>query len=313
MADQTRAWTPDEVDLVEAVAEQTRTALATAHVTQREHAIATQLQAALQPAPPGAVPGLALAEHYLPALDEAEIGGDFYDVFSTDKGVTYLAVGDLSGKGLAAAAQVATVRNMLRFALYQASYNGHSVARPLMSLNRTLADHGLLTGFATLFVGRYDGASGTLTYANAGQEPGLLWRAATGHIEELAATGPVLGMAESGDFDERTVTLTHGDVLAVFTDGLTEAGPNRRELLGVAGVAALLQGIAGARPADQPAPEAARATVTRLIADVDTYAHGGVRDDVCLLVGVVENSRGVQEGVSGNVGPGRADRNEGRV
>ncbi len=270
-----RAWTPDEVALVEQVATLTRTALETARVTRREHTIAQQLQAALQPPLPGGVPGLELADYYRPALEEAGVGGDFSDVFPADKGVTFLVVGDLSGKGLAAASQVATVRNMLRFALF----NGRSVAGPVNRLNRTLTTNDLLTGFATLFVGRYDAHSQTLAYVNCGQEAGLVRRAATGAVETLTPTGPVLGGFGEAEFQEETVALATGDALALYTDGLSESGPTRTELLNGDGVAELLQ--------RQPAVADARQIVAQLIAGVDSYAQGGVRDDQCLLVGIV--------------------------
>ncbi len=277
MTDGPRAWTPDEVSLVEAVLTRTRTAVEAARVHQREHRIAEQLAQALQPATPAAVPGLDLAEYYRPALEDQGVGGDFSDVFSTDKGVTFLVVGDLSGKGLAAASQVAMVRHMLRFALY----NGRTVAGPVASLNATLADNSLLSGFSTLFVGRYDAGARALTYVNCGQDAGLVLRAATGETEPLPPTGPILGAIGGASYTEQTVTLRAGDVLALYTDGLTEAGPTRTALLTGDGVADLLRQQVGIRDAQQ--------IVARLMDGVDAYAGRGVRDDQCLLVAVVRD------------------------
>ena len=189
MADEPREWTAGEVALVETVAAQTRAAVDAASLRWRERNIAAQLQEALRPAVPGDVPGLALQEHYRAALSESEIGGDFYDVFTIVKGCHALVVGDVSGKGLAAATQVAAVRHMLRYALLS---NTQTLAEAVTTLNRTLAENGLLTGFATLFVGAYDSGARTLNYVNCGQEPGLLWRAAIGAVEYLPPTGPIL-------------------------------------------------------------------------------------------------------------------------
>ncbi len=155
------------------ISERKAAAWASSAALRHEHTIATQLQEALQPGLPGAVPGLALTAHYEAALAEAGVGGDFYDVFALDKGRTALVVGDLSGKGLAAAAQVATVRNMLRAFLYSKP----TVAEAATDLNRVLAENNLLSGFATLFVGAYDAGARTLAYANCGQEPALVPRA----------------------------------------------------------------------------------------------------------------------------------------
>jgi len=279
MAHGPRAWTADDVALVETVATQTQSALEAVRVRRREHAIAEQLAQALQPDTPPSVPGMKLAEYYRPALEDQGVGGDFSDVFSNDKGVTFLVVGDLSGKGLAAASQVAMVRHMLRFALY----NGRTVVGPVASLNKTLADHELLTGFSTLFVGRYDAGASTLTYVNCGQDAGIVLRGASGAIESLPPTGPVLGAISMAVYTEETVSLERGDVLALYTDGLTEAGPSRTVLLTGEGVANLLRGQAGLTDPG--------AIVERIMAGVDAYAGQGVRDDQCVLVGVVTGSR----------------------
>lgn len=244
-----------------------------ARISEREHKIAEQLQEALQPAVPSQVPGLELADYYQPALEEAGVGGDFVDVFAADKGVTFLVVGDLSGKGLAAASQVAVVRNMLRFALY----NGRTLAGPVTTLSETLVGNDLLAGFATLFVGRYDASSRLLSYVNCGQDAAQIRRAATGQVEDLAPTGAVLGGFSDADFTESSAQLEPGDILAIFTDGLTEAGPDRASLLTADGVAAFLR---------RSPTDSAQAVVSYLIQEVDRYAENGIRDDQCLLVGI---------------------------
>jgi len=250
-------------------------------LAERERNIATQLQAALTPIVPAHIPGMVLSKHYEAALTEAAVGGDFYDVFPIEKGCTALVVGDLAGKGLAAAAQVATVRNMLRYGLYRA----RTLVGALEGLNALLVEQGLLSGFATLFVGAYESGLGTLTYVNAGQEPALVRRAATGQVESLSPTGPVVGIDENAVFTEVTIRLAPGDALAIFTDGLTEVGPSRREMLGVEGVAALM---AQSSEEGENAAEQAETVVLWLVAGVDAASRGGVaRDDMCVLVGVV--------------------------
>jgi len=277
MADGPRKWTSDELAVAEHVALLTRSSVESARVQEREHRIASRLQDALQPAIPDHVPGLKLAQFYHPGLEEAEVGGDFADCFSVDKGLTYLIVGDLSGKGLAAAAQVAIVRNMLRFALY----NDPDLAQSINTLNRTLADNNMIAGFATLFVGRYDGCERTLRYVNCAQEPGLVRRAA-GQMEMLPPTGSVLGTLSEAVFAEQEISLDLGDCLAIFTDGLTEAGPIRSQLLGITGVSDIFKSI----------PDVSNPTkvVSTMVEKVNIFAQGGVRDDVCVLVAVVTAS-----------------------
>jgi GAF domain-containing protein len=119
MSGSPREWTDDDIALIEVVASHMRAAVELANVQQREHRIATELQSALQPSVPNGIPNLKIASQMRPALDEASVGGDFFDVFPLDKTLYAIVVGDVSGKGLAAATQHATVRNMLRSFLYQ--------------------------------------------------------------------------------------------------------------------------------------------------------------------------------------------------
>ena len=278
MAETPREWTAEEVAFVEQVATETREAVAAVRRHERERNISQQLQAALQPPPPSDLPGLALESFYRPALDEAGVGGDGFDVFQVEKNCSALCVFDLSGKGLSAAAAVATVRNMMRFALY----NSPSVAQALTTLNQTLVQHDLIQGFATLFLGVYDHGAGTIRYVNCGQEPGLIWRAATGEVEQMDPTGPVLGGFEGGVFIERMVTLRPGDVIALFTDGLTEVGATSKTLLEIDGVSSILRACCG----DSRQTNTPKFVVDSLIAGVDRFASGGARDDIALLVGV---------------------------
>ena len=252
---------------------------------QREHIIANQLQDALQRPLPNMTSGMAVRQHYEAALsEEAGVGGDFYDVFALEEGCTALVVGDVSGKGLKAAAQVATVRNMLRAFLYSKP----TVAEAINNLNQTLAENNLLEGFATLFVGVYDSEAQLLKYVNCGQEPALLRRAATSMVEYLNPTGSILGCLVGELFREMTVTLAFGDALAIFSDGVTEVGPSRLEMLGVHGVSTLLETAVHTNNRVDAA-SVADALVLRIIAGVDAAAAGGVtRDDVCLLIAVVE-------------------------
>ncbi|HEY3331550.1 MAG TPA: PAS domain S-box protein [Capsulimonadaceae bacterium] len=272
---QPRDWTYDEVLIVENAATMTRTAIEAALLQQKEHTIAQQLQAALQPAVPHHVPGLDLAHYYRAALDEAGVGGDFSDVFSVGENITYLVVGDLAGKGLAAASQVATVRNMLRFALYSEA----TLAEAVTKLNHTLSAHGLLSGFATLFVGRFDRALKTLSYVNCGQDPALVFRENQVLAHSLPPTGTVLGIVAHAQYDERSVNLQEGDVVVIYTDGFSEAGPTRSELLQMEGITRIVVGMASVK--------SPQSVVSQLVAGVTEHTRGGALDDQCLLVGIV--------------------------
>ena len=247
---------------------------------QREQTIASQLQSALQPDSPRSVPGLKLSRYYAAALPEAGVGGDFYDIYPLENGGTALVVGDLSGKGLAAAAQVATLRNMLRAFLYTRV----SVAEAVSELNNVLEKNGLLTGFATIFVGVYKNQ--TLTYCNCGQEPALIRRFPDRRVEQLLPTGPIVGVMPGAHYSEASVRLYSGDAIAIFSDGLTECGPVRTAMLEIDGVIRLF-GEAVPEESEKSTEQIADALNLMLIHGVDRFAEGGVRDDVVLVVGVV--------------------------
>lgn len=243
-------------------------------VLDRERHIAEVLKTALQPELPRIVPGLDLAFFFKAALEEASIGGDFADVFSLDHERTALVVGDLSGKGLAAASQVATVRNMLRSFLYSEP----TLVQAVTKLNRIVVQQDLLTGFVTLFVASYRADDRHLQFVSCGHEPGLVRRAATGQVEELAPTGTILGADEDAVYQEQVVRLSSNDALLLYTDGLTEAGRSFREFLGVDGMIDLFT-----------ASQATDATslVTEIVGGVQEHAHQSLRDDACLLAAVV--------------------------
>ncbi len=242
-----------------------------AQIAEREHRIAQQLQDALQPPLPGDVPGLAAGKFTRPALEEAQVGGDFYDLFPLDKERYALVLGDVSGKGLAAAQQLALIRNSLRTTLYLS----HSPAQAASALNQIVTAHDLLVGFVTAFVGVYDAGTGGITYCSCGHEPGLI-RRASGTTEEMETTGPPLGVAESARYEEKAVTLSSGDTLLLYTDGLSEAGPSRRDLLGTGGLTRLF----GALPAGPEVQTQAEA----LVAEVAAFSEGVFHDDVAVLL-----------------------------
>lgn len=203
---------------------------------------------------------------------------DFHDVFALDKGLFALVVGDVNGKGLAAAAQAAAVRQMLRYALYLGTSHGQVLSESVSELNRQVVAPDLLMGFVTLFVAVYDASTARPAYVCCGQEPALLRRKLTGEVLELGPTGPVLGMDIHAAFMEETTSLMPGDALAIYTDGLSEAGRGKHNLLGVAGIAALMAA----------APSAAEAQVSHLVNGMNAHAEHALHDDACLLAAVAQ-------------------------
>lgn len=262
--------------ILQDITERKRSEAALSEAYAKEHTIAATLQEALQPAAPTDLPGVEVASFYQPALNEASIGGDFFDIFSLDKSAYAFVIGDVSGKGLSAAAQVATVRNMLRCVLYQ----NRSVGQGVTALSVVLAQHDLLPGFVTVFAGVYDAVTRKLSYVSCGHEPVLWRRRAVGRVEPLAAAGLPLGAAGTFPYQEQEIALSAGDTLVFYTDGLSEAGPDRRQLLGTEGIAQIIQDCDTSLSADQ--------LKARIVDGVKAHAGADLNDDACLMVALVK-------------------------
>jgi len=275
MHESARHWSGDEVRLMERAAAQTRLTLDAARVRLREHTVAEALQRALMPEPPNTKPIFDLHYFYQAALDESSVGGDFYDVFEVGSGSYAIVIGDVSGKGLAAAAQIASVRNMLRYA---AVHDAH-LASGIAKLNYSLSGDSQLTGFATLFVGIFDSSKSTLTYVSCGHEPALVRRAGSDRIDELNSTGPPLGAFAESEFEQEVVPLMPGDTMLLYTDGISEAGVSRANMLGSNGLIDMLR--------DEPPTETARELVEHLITRVKEFSNNVLRDDVCIVAAVI--------------------------
>ncbi|BDI29582.1 hypothetical protein CCAX7_16330 [Capsulimonas corticalis] len=269
--DEPRIWTAHEIALIEQAATLTRTALETARVSVKERAIVQQLQEALQPTVPKHIPGLSLGSFTQPALDEASVGGDFMDVFVLDKEQYAIVMGDVSGKGLAAAQQLALIRNTLRTTLYLY----RAPAQAAAALNAIVTAHDLLVGFVTAWIGVYDAATGEIRFCSCGHEPALI-RKANGDVEALRTASPPLGVADNAEYRDRAFMLASGDALLLYTDGISESGPSRRDLLGTDG----LMGLLTKTQVDANVQHQAET----IVADASAYANGAFRDDVAVLL-----------------------------
>lgn len=160
-----------------------------------------------------------------------EVGGDFYDCIPLPGGLLGLVVADVCGKGVPAALFVALTRSLLRAASQapEALGVGHALSadallsKALGLTNRYIAvEHAASSMFITLFYGLLDPRSGLLRYVNAGHNPPLLVRRDAA-IEELEANTIPLGIMADLAFETRSVCLERGDMLVLFTDGVTES------------------------------------------------------------------------------------------
>jgi serine phosphatase RsbU (regulator of sigma subunit)/DNA-binding response OmpR family regulator len=201
-----------------------------------ERQIALTLQKSLLPDVVPSIPGLDIAVRYQASAEHAEVGGDFYEIFTLEDGRVVLAIGDVVGHSLEAAAVMAQLRTAIRSYMLE----GHGPAAMLARLNRLLLRfHPDVT--ATVCCAVYDPADGRGVLANAGHPPPLL-RTAT-EVGFLPLGGPLLGV-EATAAAERVFTLARDDLFVLFTDGLIE---RRRETIedGLARLASVVAEGAG--------------------------------------------------------------------
>jgi serine phosphatase RsbU (regulator of sigma subunit) len=233
--------------------------------------VARILQKSLLPPELPAIDGYDLAACYVPG--EGIAGGDFYDLFPVGGDAWFAAIGDVQGKGPRAAARTSLVRHAVRLTALQ---SGDPRATVQMVNRAVLADQDPADHrFSTLLLARLEprGSQLDIRLASGGHPPALVLRV-DGSVEAAGGRGTLLGVVEAPEIEEAAITLGPGDLIAFFTDGLTESRRDG-ELLGETRVRSLLAGLAGSS-ASGIAGELERAS--------DSFGDGGRRDDLAVLV-----------------------------
>ncbi|MCJ7744882.1 MAG: SpoIIE family protein phosphatase [Actinobacteria bacterium] len=235
-------------------------------VLERETFVSQSLQAVFYPRIKQ-IEGYQFAARYRSVLEESELGGDNYDVFSLGGDETALAIVDVSGKGLQAAILGAFVKSVIRAYLRGSSVVSETAARISSAVYR---EHGPDL-FVTAFIAVLDEPSGTVRYVNAGH-PGPLHVSAERSVEVLRAAKMPLGIFPEQEFIEGEVVLAPGDYLVLYTDGLYEIkGWDDVSPEAVAGEVCKLL------PADSDS------LVEKLVAGAKNRAGGKLDDDVAVL------------------------------
>jgi phosphoserine phosphatase RsbU/P len=185
------------------------------HRATQEIEIATQVQARLFPQ---SFPALKSLEFAGVCLQARHVGGDYYDFLDLGRERLGLVIGDISGKGIAAALLMANLQANLRSQCAIAL----DPRRLLCAVNRLFCENTADASFATVFFAEFDDTSRRLRYANCGHLPALLLRA-DNSVERLCATATVMGAFKQWDCSLEECQLAPGDTLALYTDGITES------------------------------------------------------------------------------------------
>jgi serine phosphatase RsbU (regulator of sigma subunit)/DNA-binding NarL/FixJ family response regulator len=237
----------------------------------RELALAGRIQASFLPDVLPDIPGWQLASLLEPAR---ETSGDFYDFLPLSGGRLGMLVADVAEKGIGAALYMALCRTLIR--TYAGEYDAHPDL-VLGATNRRILTDARAHLFVTAFYGVLDPAAGRLTYCNAGHNPPyLLSPQNDGAVRALRRTGVALGVIHDGVWRKDTIQLAPGDVLLLYTDGITEAQDQHEEFFGEERLLNVAQANLG-RSA-QEIQEALIAAIREFVGDAPQF------DDITLLV-----------------------------
>jgi serine phosphatase RsbU (regulator of sigma subunit)/catechol 2,3-dioxygenase-like lactoylglutathione lyase family enzyme len=234
----------------------------------QELEIAKQVQAGLFPQ---TLPPLKTLEYAGICIQARKVGGDYYDFLNLGQERLGFVIGDISGKGIAAALLMANLQANLRS---QCAIARDQPQRILCSVNQLFCDNTPDGSFATLFFAEYDGNASHLRYANCGHLPGLLLRS-DGTVERLDATATVLGIFKEWDCEIGECRLHSGDTLALYTDGITESYNSADEQFGEQRLIEALQ---------RHRETSSQAALASIVDEVQRFSPHEQHDDITLII-----------------------------
>jgi serine phosphatase RsbU (regulator of sigma subunit)/uncharacterized glyoxalase superfamily protein PhnB len=230
--------------------------------------IAKRVQARLFPQ---TQPPLKTLEYAGVCIQAREVGGDYYDFLNLGQSRMGLVIGDTSGKGIGAALLMANLQANLRS---QSAIALEHPERFLQSVNQLFCENTTDSAYATLFFGEYDDSARRLRYANCGHYSPLVLRR-DGALERLNSTATVLGLFPEWSCSVEECMLRNGDVLALYTDGITEAFNSAEEEFGEQRLTELLR---------QHRELTAQAMLTAILDEVQQFSAQKQHDDITLIV-----------------------------
>jgi sigma-B regulation protein RsbU (phosphoserine phosphatase) len=238
----------------------------------REVEIAREVQERLFPQTLPPIAGIDYAGACRPALG---VGGDYYDFLALPGGQLGIAIGDVSGKGIAAALRMASLQASLRGEATRAPEN---LAALVTNVNRLVYEASSSNRYATFFYGQYNPATRQLMYVNAGHNPPMLFHntGSEWQISRLETGGTVVGLLESFPYEQGSLTIEPGDVFLAFTDGISESMNGADEEWGEKPLIETVKACSGLSPAE---------TITRIMQAADKFVAGAKQhDDMTLVV-----------------------------
>jgi sigma-B regulation protein RsbU (phosphoserine phosphatase) len=278
-------YSPNDLRLLKSVASQTALALSNAQLSaivaeevarreklNREIEIAREVQERLFPQ---RLPDVAGLRYFGQCRTALGVGGDYYDFLALQDEKLGVALGDVSGKGIAAALTMASLQASLRAEAMRA---GDNLASLIARVNNMVYDASTEDRYATLFYAQFDPESRRLVYVNAGHCPPILLRSsANGHVVERLdqAGGTVVGLVPDATYVQAQVDLASGDLVVIYTDGFSEAMNANLEEWGEKRLLEAVQSCDGL---------AAKEAICKIMQAADAFANGAPQSDDMTLV-----------------------------
>lgn len=222
-----REFSAQEINLLCTLAGQGAVALDNARLFEEQYAIAQMLQTSLMPNARPHFPGLEFGHKYLPSK---EVSGDYFEFLKIGKDCLGITIADVSGKGTGAA--IFTAQGKYAWKAY--ALEEYEPNKVITRLNQLLVPETPLDKFISMFYGIIDLKNKEFVYSNAGHEPPILYKHTTKNCKFLNTEGLLLGIEESAKFTKKKVPIKSGDVLVLYTDGVTEARDVEGHVFGMA-------------------------------------------------------------------------------
>jgi serine phosphatase RsbU (regulator of sigma subunit) len=219
--------------------------------------------------------GLDIFADMIPARD---VGGDLYDIVKLDGSRVMITIGDVCGKGVPASLFMAITQTVMRLGVR----SGQDLQAEINAANNLLVANNREEMFTTLFCGVIDVPAGTITYCNCGHNPPLVLRKGESAFESLRKCGPPLGIIGDAGYAARSTALAPGDMLLLYTDGVTEAETSQSDQFGTQRLEQTILEMRG---------HAARSVVEHVIKRVAEFTQGTPQSDDITCVAVVRNER----------------------
>jgi sigma-B regulation protein RsbU (phosphoserine phosphatase) len=216
---------------------------------------------------------LDIFAHMIPAR---EVGGDLYDIVKLDGNRVVITIGDVCGKGVPASLFMAITQTVMRLVVC----SGQDLQAEIKAVNKMLVANNREVMFTTLFCGVIDVPSGTMTYCNCGHNPPLVLRRGESTFEPLRSCGPPLAIVDDVSYLPRSIALAPGDMVLLYTDGVTEAESSQSAQFGEKRLEQAILEMRG---------HPARTVVEHVIKRVAEFAKGAPQSDDITCVAIVRN------------------------